>query len=229
MAQDLVVWTNAELQAHPVYYQNQQEWDVTIVRDGKEKKLRPAHIVLATGTLGKPNIPNIPGTDVFRGPVFHSTKYAGPAPFVGKRVVVVGAGNTGIDICQDCVLRGAQSVTMVQRSPTCVIERDFVSRGMRQAWPEDVPVEVSDLFQEAMPFGLQKKLAIASRDFVLNAQKELHDKLRKGGIQLTMGPEGEGLYVMTLSRFGGARSRSNVSCDPLTYSWPLQDSVSFFL
>lgn len=63
-------------------------------RQGKDIKLRPAHIVLAAGTLGKLNIPEIPGRDAFSGPVLHSEGYNGDAEFAGKYVVVVGAGNS---------------------------------------------------------------------------------------------------------------------------------------
>ena len=83
------------------------------------------------------------------------------------------------------------------------MDRGFISHGMREAWPEHVPVEVSDFLWASIPFGLQKKMMIGAKKFVLESQKELHDKLRKGGLQLTMGSEGEGLYVMTLGRFGG--------------------------
>ena len=203
-SQDLVVWTSSELKDRPVYDEEKKQWSVIVNRDGTRVDLHPAHIVLATGTLGKPNVPDIPGADVFEGTLFHSHQYTGPDPFVNKRVVVIGAGNTSIDVCQDCVLRGAREVTMVQRSPTCVLARDFVSVAMREAWPEEVPVEMSDFLWGSMPFGLQKKMAIGAQDFVRGAQKELHDKLRKAGLQLTMGPEGEGLYLMVLQRFGGA-------------------------
>ncbi|KAI0698553.1 dimethylaniline monooxygenase (N-oxide-forming) [Cerioporus squamosus] len=203
VSQDIVLWTNSTLKPYPNYDPNTHEWDVTVICNGAEVKLRPAHIVLATGTLGAANIPDIPGQDIFRGSVLHSTVYDGPKPHVGKRVVVIGAGNSSIDICQDLALYGAESVTMVQRSSTCVIGRDFISVFLRQGWPEDVPMEVSDLRWASIPNGLQKKLSITSQDFMWESQKELHDKLRKGGIKLNMGPEGEGLYILTLGRLGG--------------------------
>ena len=64
-------------------------------------------------------------------------------------------------------------------------------------------MEASDLRWASIPNGLQKKMSIASQDYMWESQKELHDKLRKGGIKLNMGPEGEGLYIMTLGRLGG--------------------------
>ncbi|KAI0774159.1 dimethylaniline monooxygenase (N-oxide-forming) [Fomes fomentarius] len=203
LSQDIVVWTSTELQPRPKYDPEKHEWDVTVLRDGNLVKLRPAHIVLATGTVGKPYVPDIPNQSAFKGSVFHSHAFEGPAPYVGKRVVVVGAGNSSIDICQDLALGGAQSVTMVQRSSTLVVGREFVTKYMSEAWPEDVPMEISDFCWASMPFGLQKKLSIATKDYVLEAQKELHEKLRKGGLQLNPGEDGAGLYIQTLGRFGG--------------------------
>ncbi len=206
LSQDIVVWTSTELQPRPKYDPEKHEWDVTVLRDGDLVKLRPAHIVLATGTVGKPYVPDIPNRSAFKGSVFHSHVFEGPAPYVGKRVVVVGAGNSSIDICQDLALGGAQSVTMIQRSSTLVVGREFVTKYMSESWPEDVPMEISDFCWASMPFGLQKKLSIATSDYVLEAQKELHEKLRKGGLQLNPGEDGAGLYIQTLGRFGGAFS-----------------------
>ena len=47
------------------------EWTVEVEREGTPLTLRPKHLVLATGMSGKPNVPQIPGTDVFRGDVHH--------------------------------------------------------------------------------------------------------------------------------------------------------------
>ncbi|KAI0638064.1 FAD/NAD-P-binding domain-containing protein [Trametes polyzona] len=201
--QDLVVWTNAELKVKPIYNAETKDWDVTILREGFEVKLRPAHIVIATGTLGEPNIPDIPDVARFSGHVMHSQHFAGGAPYKGKKAVVVGAGNSSIDICQDLVLRGAESVTMVQRSETCVLSREYVSGMLRAAFPEDVPLPVADFRWGSFPLGLLKKLSIADQQAMWDANKEVHDKLRKGGLKLGMGPDGQGIYLLTLERGGG--------------------------
>ncbi|KAF7310142.1 hypothetical protein MIND_00387600 [Mycena indigotica] len=57
----------------------------------------------------------------FHGPVYHSDGHKSAAPSKGKRVVVIGACNSGADMCQDFVAKGAAEVTMVQRSATCVL------------------------------------------------------------------------------------------------------------
>ena len=53
-------------------------------------------IISATG--GEPFIPNVPGRSEFRGLQLHSLEYSSAAAFKGKRVVVVGGGNSGAQI-----------------------------------------------------------------------------------------------------------------------------------
>jgi putative flavoprotein involved in K+ transport len=55
-------------------------------------------VVSATGTLGNPNIPALPGQSEFAGAMIHSAQYRGPERFAGARVIVVGGGNSGAQI-----------------------------------------------------------------------------------------------------------------------------------
>ena len=203
--QDLVVWTSAELKDRPTYNPDTREWTVTISRDGSAVTLHPAHIVLATGTLGEPSIPRIPHMELFqaKGTILHSHAFPGGDRFAGARAVVIGAGNSAIDICQDLALKGAASVTMVQRSSTCVMGRDYIAQMQRAGFPEDIPQDVADFKWASMPLGLLKKLMIAGEQSAWDSQRELHDKLRKGGVKLNMGPEGQGLYLQVMERGGG--------------------------
>lgn len=59
---------------------------------------RARAVVSATGTWRHPFVPHIEGEDVFGGETLHSARYVGPAPFVGRRVLVVGGGNSGVQI-----------------------------------------------------------------------------------------------------------------------------------
>lgn len=55
-------------------------------------------LLCATGSLQNPNIPNYPGMSDFKGKVLHSAEYQNPEPFRGKKVVVVGEGNSGAQL-----------------------------------------------------------------------------------------------------------------------------------
>jgi putative flavoprotein involved in K+ transport len=66
--------------------------------DTSEGDVRARAVVSATGTWSAPVMPALPGQSEFRGVLLHSATYAGPAPFAGRRVIVVGGGNSGAQI-----------------------------------------------------------------------------------------------------------------------------------
>ncbi len=81
--------------------------------DGEEVTERFGGVVVATGTLSEPSIPDFDGA--FEGELMHTAAYKDPAIFRGKRVLVIGAGNSGCDIAVDAV-HHADSVDMSVRS-----------------------------------------------------------------------------------------------------------------
>ena len=201
--QDLVVWTSTELNQRPSYDPASQTWTVTVYRNGKPVTLHPAHIILATGTLGSKNKPTFRDNDLFSGDVYHSSEYPGSAALAGKRVVVIGAGQSASDLCQDLALNGVAAVTMVQRSFSCVMLREYVNAQVKRAFPEDVPMDVVDLRYTSHPLGLTRQKEIENQAAAEAANAELHAKLRKGGAHVNLGPEGQGVYPLFYERFGG--------------------------
>ncbi len=71
-----------------------------------------AGIIIANGNLSEPNIPKFQGE--FSGELLHSKEYKDPIIFKDKRVLVIGAGNSGCDIIVDAV-HYAKSVDMSVR------------------------------------------------------------------------------------------------------------------
>ncbi len=78
---------------------------------------RARAVVSATGSWANPIIPSIPGGSGFQGLQLHSAHYAGPAPFVGQRVIVAGGGNSGAQIVAE-LSRVADVVWATLRPPT---------------------------------------------------------------------------------------------------------------
>jgi putative flavoprotein involved in K+ transport len=66
-------------------------------------------VVSATGTWSSPNVPRLPGRETFAGRVIHSAHYRYPEEFAGRRVVVVGGGNSGAQIVADLFERATVS------------------------------------------------------------------------------------------------------------------------
>jgi len=70
-------------------------------------------VVLANGTLATPSVPSFPGT--FTGELLHSSQYKSADVFRGKRVLIIGAGNSGCDIAVDAVHHAASIDMSVRR------------------------------------------------------------------------------------------------------------------
>lgn len=73
-----------------------------------------AALVCASGTLWDPVMPELPGADAFGRTIRHSVTYRSADEVRGKRIVVVGAGNSGVDIACDAA-RVASSVSLSMR------------------------------------------------------------------------------------------------------------------
>ena len=85
-------------------------WTVTRA-DGKQS--RHANVVLCSGSQWHPNIPELPGD--FSGEVRHTVTYRSPDELRGKRVLVVGAGNSGCDIACDAARNADHAVISMRR------------------------------------------------------------------------------------------------------------------
>jgi putative flavoprotein involved in K+ transport len=80
-------------------------------------------VVVATGYNGVPFVPDWPGRETFTGELVHSSEYRNPAPFRGKHVLVVGAGNSGAEIAHDVADGGAASAMLSVRTPPQIVRR----------------------------------------------------------------------------------------------------------
>ncbi|KAF7294094.1 hypothetical protein MKEN_01456000 [Mycena kentingensis (nom. inval.)] len=186
VSQELAIWTDTEITSPPVYHEGTRRWRVELNRAGQAVPLNPKHLVLATGTVGKPRVPRWPGMDTFTGSIYHSDEHKGAATFAGKRVVVVGACNSGADMCLDFVHNGAASVTMVQRSATCVLAATTADKALfRGLYPPALSAVDADFINNATPPALMLKLAVGITQRLKALDKPLHDGLAAKGMKLT--------------------------------------------
>ncbi|OLC08397.1 MAG: hypothetical protein AUH42_01535, partial [Gemmatimonadetes bacterium 13_1_40CM_70_11] len=86
--------------------------------DGRE--LEVGALVVATGIVANPRRPHLPGMDAFAGRLLHSVEYRRPEAFVGRRVLVVGVGNSGAEIGSEIAHAGG-TVTLAVRSGANVV------------------------------------------------------------------------------------------------------------
>ncbi len=93
------------------------KWSVeTLDLASQEKETKHYQdVIIATGTLHHPYLPKITGQEFYQGPIIHSAHYKQAHIFTGKRVLIVGAGNSGCDIAVDAVHRAKSVHISVRR------------------------------------------------------------------------------------------------------------------
>ena len=210
-AMELNFWTGTEF-LRGSYDEKEGRWTVAVRRNGKERTLRPRHVVMATGVSGIPSIPEIPALKGFKGKVIHSAQYTEGESWTGKRAVVIGTGNSGHDIAQDLHSAGAQ-VTLVQRSPTLITQCEPSAQLVYSLYSEGPPLDDCDLITVSVPYKLAKK----SHQLATQRSKELDqpllDALEKKGFRLDYGEDFTGWQFKYLTRGGGYYF--NVGCSDL--------------
>ncbi|MFS0854515.1 flavin-containing monooxygenase [Microbacterium sp. 179-I 3D4 NHS] len=122
-------------------------WDVTAVGPDGEETRWYRGVVLANGTLAEPNVPPFRGE--FAGEVRHTSAYRSPDILAGKRILIVGAGNSGCDIAVDAV-HHARSVDLSVRRGYYFVPRYLFGRP-------------SDTLNQGRPLPARLKQAVDSR------------------------------------------------------------------
>ena len=204
---ELNVWTSTTVQSAS-YNDDTKKWQVNILRsDGSVRVMHPNHVVLATGHSGEAHIPQFKGQDQFKGTIYHTSQHqdASLDPEVkGKKVVVVGSGNSGHDISQNFYENGAE-VTMLQRRGTYVIDSQ---RGLfmihKGVYDEDgPPTEDADIYNESQPMPVQFAFNVFKTQQISAVEQDSLDGLTKAGFKLDFGSDKGGLFRKYMTRGGG--------------------------
>ncbi|XP_034369408.1 flavin-containing monooxygenase 5-like [Arvicanthis niloticus] len=100
------------------------QWDVVVETDGKQKTYIFDGVMVCSGHYTEKHLPleDFAGITKFRGRYLHSWEYKHPESFVGKRVVVIGIGNSGVDVACE-VSRVAEQVFLSTRQGTWIWNR----------------------------------------------------------------------------------------------------------
>ncbi|CAM3814992.1 flavin-containing monooxygenase [Parendozoicomonas haliclonae] len=147
------------------------KWQVTLNHQGEQRTETYDYLVVANGHHWKPRTPELPGS--FDGLEIHAHHYidvSSPVDLRDKKVVVVGVGNSAMDIA--CELsrtgQGAKTVYLAQRSGVWIIPKvignfaqdKFVRHPMvkpslfetlsRTLIPRNLRKNLKDLFQQTM-------------------------------------------------------------------------------
>ena len=189
------------------YDEEAQEWMVVVERDGDEMTLRPKQLVMATGMSGKPNTPEIPGMDVFRGDQHHSSQHPGPDAY-GQE-----GGRDRLEQLRPRHLRRAlgagADVTMVQRSSTHIVRSaTLMDIGLGDLYSEravasGVTTEKADMIFASLPYRIMHEFQIPLYEEMRERDADFYARLEAAGFVLDWGEDGSGLFMKYLRRGSG--------------------------
>ena len=106
---------------------DRHEWQIRTVGPGGARDVSYANVVIpAVGYLNRPRWPELAGRETFAGISIHSAEWDRSLDLTGKRVAVIGAGCTAVQIVDACVDQVAH-LTVFQRQPHWVAPRKRLS------------------------------------------------------------------------------------------------------
>ncbi|XVE73245.1 hypothetical protein DITRI_Ditri11bG0101500 [Diplodiscus trichospermus] len=96
---------------------------------GEVEEYRGRFLAVASGETTNPYTPEIEGLNTFPGDVLHSSQFRNGKAFIDQKVLVVGSGNSGMEIALDLANHGAKT-SIVVRSPIHILSKDMVYLGL---------------------------------------------------------------------------------------------------
>jgi putative flavoprotein involved in K+ transport len=112
-------------------------------------------VVVATGQNNVPFVPGWPG--VFAGEIVHSVSYRNASSYHGRRVLVVGSGNSGAEIAAELAAGGAREVLLSVRTPPSIVRRDTLG----------VPTQLLGIASMRLPTSVVDRIASSIRRFAI--------------------------------------------------------------
>ncbi|MCV7343272.1 flavin-containing monooxygenase [Mycolicibacterium rhodesiae] len=107
--------------------EQRQQWQIhSRAADGVRSVDYASVVVTAAGYLNRPRFPDIKGRDTFSGTSIHSALWDPTLDLTGKKVAVIGAGCTAVQIVDACVDE-VDHLTVFQRQPHWVAPRKRLS------------------------------------------------------------------------------------------------------
>jgi len=150
---DLRVVTGCPVQKVRIESEKPPSWAAVTARGDWHCRV----IVIATGQYSIPILPKWGGSETYRGDLVHSSRYTSALRYTGKRVLVVGAGNSGTEIATDLAEHGAAHVAISIRTPPPIVPRD----------PFGMPVQRTGILLSFLPSAVADRLARLTARMVL--------------------------------------------------------------
>ncbi|KAK1948931.1 FAD/NAD(P)-binding domain-containing protein [Colletotrichum sublineola] len=181
-------------------------WVVELKTGQRKRYLECKCLVLATGAgfSGAAPLPDLPGSEQFKGPNMHSGNFRNARELVAsgaKSVTIVGSANTAFDVLVDCHDSGLKA-TMIQRSETYVVPMKYFAHPMGLGIYDIIPAAFADVIVNGSPLAVGGELIRLVHKMQAQAEPHRYDEVRKAGLRVQDSLTGD-LIINLLDRCGG--------------------------
>ena len=117
-------------------------WTVTVRDADGPREHHFDAVAICSGLHQHPHLPRFPGQESFTGEIMHGAHYRRPSQVAGKRVLVVGAGESGADVTAEVAAHAAQAVLSLRRGVSVVPRTVFgVPRDLQTSRLQNCPAD----------------------------------------------------------------------------------------
>ncbi|OWK08402.1 hypothetical protein Celaphus_00010926, partial [Cervus elaphus hippelaphus] len=105
------------------------QWEIVSEKDEKQESTIFDAVMICSGHHVYPNLPtdSFPGLVRFQGHFLHSRDYKGPEVYKGKRVLVIGLGNSGCDIAVELSRLVTQKAITILFGQSQTLQTDYIT------------------------------------------------------------------------------------------------------
>ncbi|MBT4494756.1 MAG: NAD(P)/FAD-dependent oxidoreductase [Gammaproteobacteria bacterium] len=129
------MWPHIELNTEIISADYQHDSGKWLVRTAGGEAFRCKYFISAMGMISEPVIPRISGMDRFKGPLFHSSRWPEELDYTGKRVGIIGAGATTVQMVP-AMAETAENITVFQRTPNFILPA--MQKQMTPEWEKEI-------------------------------------------------------------------------------------------
>ncbi len=136
------MWPHIQLNTEIVSADFQEASGLWLVKTGSGDEYTCKYFVSAMGMISEPVIPKFKGMENFKGESFHSARWPEGLDYTGKRVGIIGAGSTTVQMLP-VTAETAESVTVFQRTANFVMPA--VQKPMTPEWEKEIKENYDDI------------------------------------------------------------------------------------
>jgi cyclohexanone monooxygenase len=129
------MWPHIQLNTEIVAADYQKDQGIWKVTTGSGDTFTCKYFVSSMGMISHPVIPEIKGMNSFKGPIFHSARWPEGLEYKGKRVGIIGAGATTVQMVP-AMAEDAAEVTVFHRTANFILPA--VQKPMTPEWEKEI-------------------------------------------------------------------------------------------